>query len=123
MENVEIAAALTRMADLLEIQGANPFRVRAYRNAVRTVENQTRPICELLAEGCDLSTLPGIGADICGFINELANTGEIAALKDLEAQLPRSVTELCASKGSVQNACGNCTTSWASSRSLISRKR
>ncbi|HSL69231.1 MAG TPA: DNA polymerase/3'-5' exonuclease PolX [Longimicrobiales bacterium] len=99
MENVEIASALNRMADLLEIQDANPFRVRAYRNAVRTVENQTRPMAELCAEGFDLTELPGIGEDICGYIHELVNTGEIAQLAELEGTLPGSIAELLRIEG------------------------
>jgi DNA polymerase (family 10) len=44
MQNIEIAARLEELADLLEIQGSNPFRIRAYRNAIRLVLGLTRPL-------------------------------------------------------------------------------
>ena len=60
MENVEIAAVLTEVADLLEIQEANPFRVRAYRNAVRTIEAYAVPLRKLVEDEADLTELPAI---------------------------------------------------------------
>jgi DNA polymerase/3'-5' exonuclease PolX len=62
-ENIEIAAAFAEIADLLELQDANPFRVRAYRNAVRTIDNLTRPLAGMVAAGEDLTELHGIGED------------------------------------------------------------
>lgn len=50
MENLEIAKVLSQMADLLEIQDANPFRVRAYRNAARLVEGHATPMRKLVEE-------------------------------------------------------------------------
>ena len=61
MENIEIARVLRETADLLEIQAANPFRIRAYRNAVRTIESQTVPMRKLVEEGANLTELPAIG--------------------------------------------------------------
>jgi histidinol phosphatase-like PHP family hydrolase len=62
--NAEIAEILNRTAELLEIEGANPFRVRAYRNAARTVSGLPRGVTAMLTEGADLSGLPGIGKDM-----------------------------------------------------------
>ena len=50
MENIDYARVFEEIADLLEIQGANPFRVRAYRNGARTIETLSQPLESLLAE-------------------------------------------------------------------------
>src|SRR5690606_42076495 len=50
MENYEIADVLNEVADLLEIQGENPFRVRAYRNAARTIDEMTQPLEDLVQD-------------------------------------------------------------------------
>ncbi len=94
MENVEIAAALSEMADLLEIDGANPFRIRAYRNAVHTVEDHPTPLRKLLEEGGDLTELPAIGVDMARWITELVHTGQMSIKADLAARIPLSLLEL-----------------------------
>jgi len=94
MDNLEIARVLAEVGDLLEIQDANPFRVRAYRNAVRTIEAQTTPLAEMLERGADLTELPGIGKEMASHVAELVRTGRLAALAELEAQTPRSLVEL-----------------------------
>ena len=50
MENIEIAHILTKYAELLEIQGADRFRIQAYRNASRTIESLSQPVAQLLAK-------------------------------------------------------------------------
>ena len=57
VQNVEIAGLFTRLADLLEIEDANPFRVRAYRNAARIIAGDSRSMADLLTEGRDLTEL------------------------------------------------------------------
>lgn len=94
IENTEIAALLQRVADLLEIQDANPFRVRAYRNAARTVEASGKPIRDLVAAGEDLSELPAIGQDLAQQITGLVKTGKLARLEELEKAVPPSLAEL-----------------------------
>ena len=61
MDNAAIARVLEEVADVLEIRNENPFRIRAYRNAVRTIQVQTTPLARMLAEGKPLTSLPGIG--------------------------------------------------------------
>src|SRR5690606_23916574 len=63
LHNADIAAVLYRLAELLEIEGGNPFRVRAYRRAAATLEDLTEPVSAWLAAGRDLAELPGIGED------------------------------------------------------------
>ena len=94
VRNAEIAEILDRMADLLEIQGANPFRVRAYRNASVTVAGLGRSLADMLAVSEDLSKLPDIGKDLAGKIREIVNTGRLAALEDLEKDVPAGLVEL-----------------------------
>jgi DNA polymerase (family 10) len=73
MENVEIAHLLNQYADLLEIQGADLFRIRAYRNAARTIESLSQPLVQLLDAGKDLTKLklPGIGKGMTEHVDEL----------------------------------------------------
>lgn len=99
MENVEIARVLREVADLLEIQGANPFRVRAYRNAARTIEALTEPLAEMVAEGKDLKEIPTIGEDISSYIIELVRTGRLRLLEQLRKEVPPSLAELMKLEG------------------------
>jgi DNA polymerase (family 10) len=94
MENLDIARTLEELADLLEIQGANPFRIRAYRNAVNTVESLTRPIHAMVDAGEDLTQLPGVGKDIAGHVEELIRTGRITRMDEVAAEFPLSLVEL-----------------------------
>jgi DNA polymerase (family 10) len=94
MENLDIAHVLEELADLLEIQGANPFRIRAYRNAVRTVEGLTRPMRAMVDAGEDLTGLPAIGKDLAEHIVELVRTGRMTRLEELTEEFPRSLVEL-----------------------------
>lgn len=94
MENFEIASALEELADLLEIKGSNPFRIRAYRNAVRTIHDLARPLTAMLEEGEDLTRLPGIGKDLAGHIRELATTGTLTLLEEVGRDVPRSLANL-----------------------------
>ena len=94
IHNEDIAAIFDEIADLLEIEEANPFRVRAYRNAARTVRGYGREMAELVAEDFDLNTLPGIGKDLAAKIKEILETGTAAALKKLYKEVPASLEEL-----------------------------
>jgi DNA polymerase (family X) len=95
VENAEIARLFREMAELLEIQGANGFRVRAYRNAARVVEEHTEPIADLAAhDGGRLQELPGIGKDLAGKIDEIVRTGSLAALRQLKRETPSGAVEL-----------------------------
>ncbi len=94
MDNLDVARTLEDLADLLEIQGANPFRIRAYRNAVNTVETLSRPLRSMVAAGEDLTELPAVGKDIAAHIVELLETGRIGRMDEVTAQFPRSLIEL-----------------------------
>lgn len=99
MENSEIAAAFRRMGLLLQIQGANPFRVRAYENAAHTVDDATEPMAKLLERGEDLTTLEGIGKEMALNIKELVETGLLGKLEQLGAEIPLSLIDIVALPG------------------------
>jgi DNA polymerase (family 10) len=94
LENLDIARTLEELADLLEIQGANPFRIRAYRNAVNTVESLARSIQTMVDAGEDLTQLPGVGKDIAGHVEELIRTGRVTRMEEVAAEFPLSLVEL-----------------------------
>jgi DNA polymerase (family 10) len=94
VHNEDIAAIFEEMADLLEIEEANPFRVRAYRNAARTIRGLGRDLAQMLARGEDLTRLPGIGKDLAGKIGEIITTGHAAALDQLHKEVPASLEAL-----------------------------
>jgi len=94
MENLDVARLLREMADLLEIQGANPFRIRAYRNAVATVQAQSRPLKDMVRAGEALTALPGIGKNVASHLDELFTTGRITRLDELAEEFPRTLVEL-----------------------------
>ncbi len=68
MENVEVARVLNAYADLLDIQGDSPFRMRAYRNAAQTVAGLSQPVAQLVEAGEDLRKLPGVGSSMAEHI-------------------------------------------------------
>lgn len=94
MENLDIARVLETLADLLEIQGANPFRIRAYRNAINTIESLSRPIAAMAEAGEDLTELPAIGDNVAAHIVELLETGHINRLDEVTAEIPITLVEL-----------------------------
>ncbi len=95
MQNAEIARLLADVADLLEISAGNPFKVRAYRNAARTVADHPDPIAELVAgREFDLTDLPGIGGGIAKEITALVETGSLPQRQQLVATLPPGLLDL-----------------------------
>lgn len=94
MNNAAIARAFGEVVDLLEIEGANPFRIRAYRNAERTVEAATEPLARMLAAGRDLTELPGIGKEMAGHVAELVESGTLSVRDALLAKTPRGLLDL-----------------------------
>jgi len=95
MQNADIARLLGEVADLLEISAGNPFKVRAYRNAARTVADHPDPIAELVTGGeFDLTDLPGIGAGIAKEITALVQTGTLPQRQLLVGQIPPGLLDL-----------------------------
>jgi DNA polymerase (family 10) len=94
VQNTDIAAQLKRMADLLEIEGANPFRVRAYRNAARTVNSLARPVADLIKNKEDLTGFPGIGRDLADKIRQIVSKGTFTQLEEIQGRLPAELPRL-----------------------------
>lgn len=95
MTNTEIADSFDLIGDILDFQGANPFRVRAYRNGARTVRDYHEPLANLAAEGkARLTQIDGIGDDLAAKIVTLVSTGSLPMLEELKAQVPDSVLAL-----------------------------
>lgn len=94
VHNEDIAAIFDEMANLLEIEDANPFRVRAYRNAARTVRGLGQELSTMVANGEDLTLLPGIGKNLSAKIDEILRDGHAKALDTLHQEVPASVGAL-----------------------------
>ena len=94
MENPEIAQIFEEIADLLEIQGANTFRVRAYRNAARVVRDHPEPLADLAQDPNQIENLPGIGKDLAGKVRTIVETGDLPLRTELHAQVPPGLRDL-----------------------------
>ena len=95
MQNQQIADVFNEVADLLEIQGANSFRVRAYRNGARTLENLSESVADLLLlPGNGVEQLDGIGKDLAAKIKVVVETGQLPQLEELRQQVPRGAVEM-----------------------------
>jgi DNA polymerase (family 10) len=99
VQNAEIAAMFDETAELLEIKGDNPFRSRAYRRAAQMIRHLPERVADMVATGSDLSTLPGIGADLSGKIADIAATGKFDLLDALRRDLPAGLAALAALPG------------------------
>jgi len=92
MTNAEIAAVLDEIADLLEFQGENPFRVRAYRNGARAIRDLTEAAAERIGSpDRPLTDVHGIGKDLADKVATLVRTGTLPLLDELRSQVPESV--------------------------------
>ena len=95
MQNADIASVFQQLADLLEIDGANPFRIRAYRNAARTIEGLAESVSGIVDDPArKLTDLSGIGRDLAEKITTIANTGELPQLDELRTRIPRGVVDM-----------------------------
>jgi len=99
VQNAEIAAMFDQAADLLEIEGENQFRVRAYRRAARTIEGLPQNVRSLIAAHEDLSELPGIGKDLAGKIENIVSSGHFDLLDKLKKELPGDLGEMASLPG------------------------
>lgn len=98
MRNQEIATVFKNIADILEIKGENPFRIRAYRKASQNVENLAEDI-GLLSKKGELSNLPGIGKDLTAKIEEILETGTLKFYEDLKKDIPPGLVAMLSIPG------------------------
>ena len=95
MDNVKIAAIFDQVADLLEFQDANPFRVRAYRKGARTIRDLAEPVATIIADPQrDLTDIEGIGKDLAAKCATLLESEHLPLLDELLADVPKSVLDL-----------------------------
>ena len=92
--NETIEAIFDEIADLLDIKGANTFRVRAYRNGARAIGELGTDVETLIQGGTKLTDIPGIGEDLAKKIVEILETGRCEFLERLHQELPSAITEL-----------------------------
>jgi len=89
----DLAETLRRIAQLLELRGDNPFKIRAYRNGAETVEAFPGDIVGRAADN-DLAGIAGIGDAIAAKLHELASTGRLEFWESLRAEFPDTIFEL-----------------------------
>lgn len=99
LHNADMAAIFSEIADLLEIQGANAFRVRAYRNAARAVGEFGKSVPTMIEQNEDLKDIPGIGDDLAEKLREIAAKGKCELLERLHREMPAAITELLQVQG------------------------
>ena len=89
----EVAAMLNELADLMEIKGDNPFRIRAYQNAARAITGQSEKLIDIVKDG-RLQDIKGVGEGLAGIITEIFETGTSSQLEELKRELPAGISEL-----------------------------
>ena len=99
IHNNDVAEIFDELADLLEIRGENPFRIRAYRNAARTVAGLTQSVGDLAAQEKGLDGLPGIGKDLADKIRTIVAKRKLPLLEDLKKELPEGLITLMRVRG------------------------
>ncbi|MFW6414833.1 MAG: DNA polymerase/3'-5' exonuclease PolX [Thermodesulfobacteriota bacterium] len=94
VSNAEIEKILEHYADLLDIDGANQFKVRAYRNAARVVNASSSNLSDLVLSGEDLTRISGIGKDIASDIKEIVQTQTMSKLLQLQERVPEELIRI-----------------------------
>ncbi len=90
MKNSEIAKVFQDIADLLELKGENPFKIRAYQKVVRSIEHLPLEVEQLVRED-RLKEIPGVGETITKKIIELVNTGRLEYYEQLKGELSERI--------------------------------
>jgi len=93
LDRFSVARALREIASLMQVEGANPFKVRAYERGARALEGMPEDLGTLVREG-RLTSVPGIGSALAATITELFQTGRSPQLDRLREKLPPGVIEL-----------------------------
>ena len=93
MKNSDIAKVFQDIADLLELKGENPFKIRAYQRVVRSIEHLPVEVEQLVKED-RLKEIPGAGEAITKKITELVTTGKLGYYEELKADFPEGISTL-----------------------------
>ena len=95
MDNAKISQTITMLADLLEFQGANAFKIRAYRNGARVIKDYPDSINSIIEEDpASLLSIDGIGKGVAEKCVVLVETGELPQINEILGEIPRSVLDL-----------------------------
>jgi DNA polymerase (family 10) len=97
MDNAGLARIFSDIGDLLEIKGANPFKIRAYRNAADIIGHMAERVADLTE--ADVRGIPGIGKDLAAKIRELVDTGELIYFDALRQEFPASILDMLRLQG------------------------
>jgi len=97
LDNKSVARTLLEIADLLELKGENPFKIRAYRNAADIVAHAAEAVSDL--DEAALRGWNGIGKDLAGRIREIASTGDCAVRRDLLTEFPATLLDVLRLQG------------------------
>ncbi|MEE2637466.1 MAG: helix-hairpin-helix domain-containing protein, partial [Acidobacteriota bacterium] len=97
IDNTTVAKVLTNIGHLLEIQGANPFKIRAYRNAADMVGHMAERVADLT--NAEIRTIPGIGKDLTTKIRELVDTGSLGYYEEFRQEFPLALLDLLSLQG------------------------
>ena len=93
MKSSQIAKVFQDVADLLELKGENPFKIRAYQKAARSIEHLPVEVEQLVTED-RLREIPGVGEAITKKITELVTTGHLEYYEKLKAEFPEGISSL-----------------------------
>jgi len=100
MENSDIASMFHRIADILELQGADVLRIRAYRNAALTIQDLPRRLEDMVRDDAEaLKHLPSIGASMREKLEEILRTGTLSQYEALRKSIPEGIFELLRLEG------------------------
>jgi len=94
MTNAEVAKVFDEIADLLEMKGENQFKIRAYRQAARTIKKLPAEVERMVRNEEDLEEIPGIGDAIAAKIEDLVKTGHVKVHDELKAQFPPGILDI-----------------------------
>jgi DNA polymerase (family 10) len=94
LSNGEIASELMTLAQFLAARRENPFKVKAYRRAARTIRALGESVDELARSGADLTQFPGVGPAISGVIQEIVRTGTLRQLEKIRSEVPSELLEI-----------------------------
>ena len=98
MTNYEIARRFERIGDILEIQGENPFKIKAYRRASETIDELTEPLADIEARN-GLGDIPGFGEAIVAKTRDFLQTGTTKLYEQIKNSVPVGVVEMAAVSG------------------------
>jgi len=93
LRHLKLAAILEEIADLLEIKGENPYKIRAYRRGAQAIALLPADLQEVVLQG-KLESVPGIGKALAAKVQEWLETGKIAYYEELAAEFPGGVLDV-----------------------------